>query len=105
MALKEIEPASAQDMVNKGEAILIDVREPKEYKELNIAAATLIPLGEVSAAKLPEASGKTIIVHCRSGKRSAMAIDRLEKSGVGNLINLRGGIMAWHKAGLPTQAG
>jgi rhodanese-related sulfurtransferase len=76
--------------------IFIDVREPYEYEEFNLGA-TLIPLGDVPA-KIEELEGfrsEEIIIHCRSGKRSATAQSFLQTAGFTNVRNLEGGVLAW----------
>ncbi|NJO00682.1 MAG: molybdopterin-synthase adenylyltransferase MoeB [Bacteroidia bacterium] len=74
---------------------LIDVREPYEYEIANLAGE-LIPLGSIEENVNKIASHKPVVLHCRSGKRSAKAIKLLEeKYGFTNLYNLRGGILAW----------
>lgn len=80
---------------DKEDIQVIDVREDYEYEIVNIAAE-LIPLGQIETQVDKIASDKKVIVHCRSGKRSADAIDILEKKyGFKNLYNLEGGILAW----------
>ncbi len=79
---------------------LLDVREPGEYNAANIEGA-LIPLGE-----LPDRIGEleahreddVLIVHCRSGARSARAVEFLQSQGFNNAVNLAGGIHAWSDA-------
>lgn len=74
---------------------LIDVREPHEYEAANIGAE-LIPLATVAASANRFAKDRKVVVHCRSGVRSAKAIRELEeKFGFGNLYNLKGGILAY----------
>jgi len=74
---------------------LIDVREPYEYEIANLNGV-LIPLAEIEAAVDQIASDKKVVVHCRSGVRSAQAIRQLEnKYGFKNLYNLAGGILAY----------
>ena len=76
---------------------LIDVREPYEYEIVNLAGE-LIPLGQVEAAFDKIARNKKVIIHCRSGKRSADAIRKLEEAfGFDNLYNLKGGVLAYAK--------
>jgi adenylyltransferase/sulfurtransferase len=74
--------------------VLIDVREPYEYDIANLGG-TLIPLGEIGvrASEVPK-EGR-VIIHCRSGARSARAIEFLQGQGYSNLENLAGGILAW----------
>ncbi|MBK9014439.1 MAG: molybdopterin-synthase adenylyltransferase MoeB [Saprospiraceae bacterium] len=76
---------------------LIDVREPHEFATANLDAE-LIPLGTVSAAAHRISKAKKVVIHCRSGVRSAKAIRELEDLfGFENLYNLKGGILAWSK--------
>lgn len=73
---------------------LIDVREPYEYEIANLGGE-LIPLGDILENVEKISSDRKVVVHCRSGKRSADAIKSLEKKGFRNLYNLKGGILAW----------
>ena len=83
-------------MDNKEDFVLIDVREKYEYEEFNIGGK-LIPLGEIMGAieDLEEFKGKEIIIHCRSGKRSAMAQQLMLQAGFSDVKNLAGGVLAW----------
>jgi adenylyltransferase/sulfurtransferase len=86
-----------QLMIEGADFQLIDVREPHEYAIANLDGE-LIPLGTVSSAANRIARNKQVIVHCRSGVRSANAIRELENLfGFENLFNLKGGILAWSK--------
>lgn len=74
---------------------LIDVREQAEYEEVNMGAH-LMPLSELHKFINDISDDKMVIVHCRSGARSASAIEHLTKEhGFDNLYNLEGGILAW----------
>jgi adenylyltransferase/sulfurtransferase len=76
---------------------LIDVREPYEYEIVNLQGK-LIPKGDVNAHLDEISRDKKVVIHCRSGKRSADVIRDLQsKYGYDNLINLKGGILAWAK--------
>ena len=80
----------------KEQFVFIDVREDYEYAEFNLGAK-LIPLGDVIAAIPNYEAHKNdeIVVHCRSGKRSAMAQELFRQSGFTNVRNLEGGVLAW----------
>jgi len=79
----------------KEDFILIDVREKYEYDEFNIGAK-LIPLGELpDALEDMEEKDAEIVVHCRSGARSARAQGFMMSQGFSNVANLEGGVMAW----------
>jgi rhodanese-related sulfurtransferase len=82
---------------NKDDLQLIDVREAEEHDEFNIGGE-LIPLGEIVHHAEKIASNKPVIIYCRKGIRSQVAIQRLqEKYPFTNLINLVGGTEAWRK--------
>lgn len=82
-------------MIDNGEDFqLIDVREQKEYDFANLGGE-LIPLNTLPDNVDKIASDKKVVIHCRSGKRSANAIMFLERQGFDNLYNLEGGILAW----------
>jgi rhodanese-related sulfurtransferase len=76
---------------------LIDVREPDEHAEFNIGG-DLIPLHEITQQVEKIAIDKPVIIYCRKGIRSQIAIQRLqEKYPFTNLFNLIGGTVAWKK--------
>ncbi len=75
--------------------VLLDVREPYEYEIARIPGATLLPLGELSSRLSELDSTDEIIVHCKSGKRSAQAVGALRDAGFGKVWNVTGGIEAW----------
>jgi len=80
---------------NKEDFQLIDVREEAEYENANINGL-LIPLREITSRYEEIAKDKKVIIQCRSGVRSANALNYLEQNlGYTNLYNLEGGIIAW----------
>ena len=95
-SVKEITVKEMYDLQVKGEPFqLIDVREPHEYDIVNIGAE-LIPLATVAKNADRIAKDKKVIVHCKTGGRSARAIQELQdKFGFDNLYNLKGGILAY----------
>jgi molybdopterin/thiamine biosynthesis adenylyltransferase/rhodanese-related sulfurtransferase len=84
-----------QMMDEKKPFVLVDVREPHEYQICRIDGAKLIPLGDVPKRMHELNSADDIVVHCRSGVRSARAVEFLMKSGFKKIHNLRGGVLAW----------
>jgi adenylyltransferase/sulfurtransferase len=94
--VKEITVKELYDMQVKGEKFqIIDVREPHEYEIVNIGA-DLIPLGNIIDRSGELLRDEKVIVHCKTGGRSAKAIRELEeKFGFKNLYNLKGGILAY----------
>lgn len=79
---------------------LIDVREEFEYETSNINGEN-IPLANVLLESEKISKDKLVVVHCRSGKRSEQAIRLLEGKGFTNLVNLKGGILAWRDTFAP----
>ncbi len=75
--------------------VLVDVREPHEYQICKIDGSKLIPLGDVPKRMHELNSADDIVVHCRSGVRSAKAVEFLMKSGFKKIHNLKGGVLAW----------
>ena len=93
--------ALAKLIEDKEDFQLIDVREPEEHEEFNIGGE-LIPLGEIVQQVSKIAAGKPVILYCRKGIRSQVAIQRLQdKFPFQNLINLIGGTEAWKKTIAP----
>jgi len=74
--------------------VLVDVREPHEVEICEIGG-TLIPLGQIAGRVGELEKGAHIVVYCRSGGRSAKAVEFLRKSGFENVWNVNGGILAW----------
>ena len=94
--IPEITPAEVKKKMDEHEPfVLIDVREPHEYQICRIPGSKLIPLGEVPKRMSELNTADEIVVHCKSGMRSAKAVDLLMKSGFRKIHNLKGGILAW----------
>ncbi|MFN3544089.1 MAG: rhodanese-like domain-containing protein [Thiobacillus sp.] len=85
------------------DALVLDVREDKEYAAGHIPRAKHIPLGQLSKRlkEIESHKDKPILVTCRSGNRSAHACRILKKAGFTSVFNQAGGIIAWERANLP----
>src|ERR1700685_1852326 len=95
LGVPEITPKELKSRLDKGDDLFIlDVREPHEYQICNLNGK-LIPLGELPRRVHELDTSREIVAHCRSGKRSAEAIDFLRKAGFRKILNLKGGILAW----------
>jgi adenylyltransferase/sulfurtransferase len=95
VSVPEMEPREMKARLDRGDDLFIlDVREPHEYQICNLSGY-LIPLGEVPQRAHELDSSREIVVHCRSGKRSAEAVEFLRKAGFRKIWNLKGGILAW----------
>jgi sulfur-carrier protein adenylyltransferase/sulfurtransferase len=91
----EISAHELKERLDRGEDIFIlDVREPHEYQICNLNGH-LIPLGELPRRVHELDSAREIVAHCKSGKRSAQAVDFLKQAGFRKIYNLHGGILSW----------
>jgi adenylyltransferase/sulfurtransferase len=96
IGVPEIGPREVKKMIDENQPfVLIDVREPHEFQICRIPGSTLIPLGEIPKRMHELDSASEIVVHCRSGQRSARAVEFLMKAGFQKIHNLKGGILAW----------
>jgi adenylyltransferase/sulfurtransferase len=92
----EVTPVELKKMMDgRKPFVLIDVREPHEFQICRIPDSKLIPLGQVPQRMNELNSADEIVVHCRSGMRSAQAVQLLMKAGFRKISNLKGGILAW----------
>ena len=91
----EITPRELKSRLDRGDDLFVlDVREPHEFQICNLGGY-LIPLGEIPKRVNELDSSREIVAHCRSGKRSAEAVEFLRKAGFRKIWNLKGGILAW----------
>jgi len=100
----DVDAYELQEMLNEDKDLLIvDVRSPHEYQyDGHIAGSRLLPLQALTqrAQELP--LDQPIVFVCRSGNRSYVACEQLNRLGHNNVKNFRGGMIAWKRAGLPT---
>jgi sulfur-carrier protein adenylyltransferase/sulfurtransferase len=94
-SVPEITPRDLKARLDRGDDLyILDVREPHEYQICNLGGH-LIPLGDLSKRVSELDSSREIVAHCRSGKRSAEAVEFLQRAGFRKVLNLKGGILAW----------
>jgi adenylyltransferase/sulfurtransferase len=92
----EITPLELKAKMDRGdEFVLVDVREPEEYAIAQIPGSRLVPLSTVPERRNELSSADDIVVHCRSGVRSAKAVDFMKQAGFRRVKNLVGGILRW----------
>lgn len=94
--IEKIDSAAAIRLLDAGKATAVDVREPDEYAVGHIPGAKLLPLPqlmETALQTLPEKDA-VLLVYCRTGRRSAEAVQKLAALGYQNLYDL-GGILSW----------
>ncbi len=84
-------------------AVLIDVREPSEWRQGHVARARHIPLGSLASRLAEVPRDRDVLLICRSGNRSGSAQRLLQQHGYERVFNVSGGMTAWTRAGLPVK--
>lgn len=92
-------PETVKVLLEKGEIIVVDVRQPSEYERGHIPGSLLIPLDELDERLQEIPEGKRVVTVCRSGSRSSRAKRLLVENGLDNVHNMSGGMIAWERAG------
>ena len=104
--LQEFDAPTAKSLVDRGEAVLVDVREAGEHARENIPGVALIPLSAFDIERVKTvAGGKKIIFFCAVGARSARAAEAVHAAGVTNVAHLIGGLPRWRAAGFDVASG
>jgi len=100
-----VSPAQATNMINREDALVLDVRDPGEFGTGYLLGAKNLPLERVEsgAGDVAKKKDASIIVYCDTGDRAAKAAAALKKQGYSKVANLSGGIGAWKQAGLPVE--
>lgn len=100
-----VSTAQAVQLINKEDALVLDIREPGEYATVHILNARNVPLKDLDARakELEKYKQKPVIIACESGNRSGQAMAVLKGKGFATVYNLSGGLGAWQQAGLPTE--
>ncbi len=100
-----VSPAEAQKkLALKAKPLLLDVRQPEEFRSGHIPGAKLIPLSQLNTRLNELSKTQEIICVCRSGNRSMSASRQLASAGY-KVSNLQGGMIAWSRSGLPVTKG
>ncbi len=101
--IPHVDAFELHELLNEDKNLLVvDVRSPQEYQhDGRIAGSRLLPLSALMqrVGELPK--DQPVVFICRSGKRSLVACEQLNRLGFNNVKNFRGGMIAWKKAGLP----
>jgi rhodanese-related sulfurtransferase len=104
--LQELDAATTKSLVDRGEAVLVDVREPAEHAREHIPGVALVPMSAFDIERIKATAGaKKVIFFCAVGGRSARAAEALHAAGVSNVAHLRGGLPTWRAAGFEISAG
>jgi rhodanese-related sulfurtransferase len=100
---QSLSPSQATLLMNRENAIVIDVRESSEWNTGHIAGARHIPMPKLQEklAELEKFKQRPLIICCLSGNRSSVAASTLRKAGFEKVFNLAGGITSWREAKLP----
>lgn len=98
-----VNTAEATHLINREDALVIDVRDPGEYGAGHILGAKNHPLSRLGDADVVKRKDRPVIVYCDTGDRASKALALLKKQGVNRVVNLSGGIRSWQQAGLPVE--
>ena len=98
-----VNTAEATHLINREDALVVDVRDPGEYGAGHILGAKNVPLSRLDDGELAKRKERPVIVYCDGGERAGKAISVLKKQGFARVVNLSGGIKAWQQAGLPVE--
>jgi rhodanese-related sulfurtransferase len=100
-----VDPLQATHLINREDALVLDVREPGEFGAGHVLGAKNVPIArlETPAPEIAKRKDKPVVVYCDGGDRSAKALALLKKQGFTRAANLSGGLKAWQQAGLPVE--
>ncbi len=98
-----VDVATAYDMATNDDWIIVDVRTKRERKQGGPPGSLHYSLDSLNQ-RLPKLQGKKVLAICQSGNRSAKAVRFLEQNGI-EAKNVKGGMIAWDRAGLPSRKG
>lgn len=102
---REVGVVDAVQLINRKDALVIDVRDTGEYEAGHIAGARHVPEKQLTERlkEFEKFKDRALIVVCRSGMRSGAAVQVLRGNGFNEAVNLSGGISAWQQAGMPLE--
>ena len=99
-----VDPAGATHLINREDALVVDVRDPGEYGAGHILGAKNVPVDRIGEkADLGKRMDRPLIVYCDTGSRASKAAGALRQQGFTRVVNLSGGLGAWQSAGLPIE--
>jgi rhodanese-related sulfurtransferase len=101
--MKEVGTLNVTQLINRHSAVLLDVREAKEFEGGHLPNAMHIPLSELAArgSELAKLTSRPVVAYCERGQRSRSAAGALTRLGFTDIYHLTGGFRAWKEAGLP----
>ena len=96
-----LSPQQTAEKLQNGSITLVDVREADEYAAEHIQGAIHLPLSQLTAIQLQALpTDRPVVLYCRSGRRSASALQLAQSAGLKEVYHMAGGIMGWKQAGL-----
>jgi rhodanese-related sulfurtransferase len=95
----------ATQLMNREDALVVDLRPAADYAKGHILGARSIPLADLArrSGELDKHKAKPVILHCGDGNRAGGGVSLLRKNGFANVVNLTGGYAAWQQSGLPVE--
>ncbi len=102
---REVGVVEAVQLINRKDAVIVDVRAPNEFKSGHIPHARNIPVDQIKdrMKELEKLKNKPLLLVCQTGSRSALACGGLLKDGFAQVVALSGGMAAWQQASMPVE--
>jgi len=99
-----VNTSEATHLINREDALVVDVREPGEYGGGHILGAKNMPMSRLGdGGEIAKRKERPLIVYCDGSERASKAVAALRKQGYTRVVNLTGGLKAWQQAGLPVE--
>lgn len=102
-----VSAAQATQLINREDALVVDVRDPGDYGAGHVLGAKSVPLARLEAGEIPndvlKRKDKSLVLYCERGDTAPKAAAALRKQGFEKVVTLAGGIAGWRQAGLPVQ--
>ena len=102
-----VSAAQATQLINREDALVVDVRDPGDYGAGHVLGAKSVPLARLEAGEIPndvlKRKDKSLVLYCERGDAAPKAAAALRKQGFEKVVTLAGGIAGWRQAGLPVQ--
>jgi rhodanese-related sulfurtransferase len=102
---KQVEPLQLVQLINRNQAVVVDVREEAEFAAGHVVGSRHVPQSKLSErlSELHKLKNKSLVIVCQTGMRSGSASSVLVKSGFTDVAILAGGLAAWQQANLPLE--
>jgi rhodanese-related sulfurtransferase len=103
---REVDVRKAKELMDSGDATMIDIRETQEWDQERLPGVTLLPMSTFTPRQIAGAADRNLLILCRSGRRAQMLAQALIAQGHHrNPLVVAGGILAWRAAGYPVEQG